>query len=288
MRTSSSRGAATVLGIVLAAFAGGGLMPLPVQRSGSAPASTGAPALLKRFVVIAHRGNSEAQPENTLPAMLSAFALGADLVEVDVRLSRDGVPVLFHDATLDRTTNGRGDLSSLTLAQLKALDAGAWKGPQFAGVRIPTLAEALRAARGKGTLLLDVPVGNIGSQIAATLREVGAGRTDYVAGTWDPEQRADFVKHLPGAILLHSYDVPDTWTDSFFLSEKAAGVQVFEIPNSTPAFIAAARAHGMPVWAYTINDEPAMRQLIAAGALGIETDRPALAIAIARELGVRR
>jgi glycerophosphoryl diester phosphodiesterase len=283
-----SIGPTAAIGITLVVLAGvWWRTESPDGRVDSILGATDAAALTNRFVVIAHRGNSEAMPENTLSAIAGGFAVGADLVEIDVRLSRDGVPVIFHDETVDRTTNGHGQLSQLTLAELKALDAGAWKGEQFAGERIPTLAEALQTARGKGTLLLDVPVENMGARIAAVLREVGAARTDFVAGTWDPTQRADFVEHLPGAVLLHSYEVPATWTDSFFTSEKAAGIQVFEIPNATPAFIAAARAHGMPVWAYTINDETAMRELIAAGVSGIETDRPALAIAIARELGVR-
>src|SRR5919106_471321 len=76
------------------------------------------------LVVIGHRGNSVEAPENTLASLRSAFALGSDFVEVDVRLSLDGVPVIMHDETVDRTTNGHGAVAGLTLSQLKALAAG--------------------------------------------------------------------------------------------------------------------------------------------------------------------
>jgi glycerophosphoryl diester phosphodiesterase len=138
----------------------------------------------RRPLIIGHRGNPEAAPENTLASIVSAFAVGADFAEVDVRLSRDGVPVIFHDETLERTTNGHGALADHTLAELKALDAGAWKGAAFAGERIPTLREALQAARGKGRLFLDVPVSGLGSILARTLQDAGVPQRDTIIATW--------------------------------------------------------------------------------------------------------
>ena len=93
--------------------------------------------------ICAHRGARFTHPENTLPAFQEAIHLGAHMIEFDVRMSQDGELVIMHDATVDRTTNGSGKVSDLTLAELKALDAGAWQGPQFSGTKIPTLAEAL-------------------------------------------------------------------------------------------------------------------------------------------------
>jgi len=91
----------------------------------------------------AHRGAYERAPENTLPGIAEAVALGAPMIEIDVRLSRDGVAVLMHDATVDRTTNGRGAVADLTLEELRRLDAGSHKGERFAETRIPTFREAL-------------------------------------------------------------------------------------------------------------------------------------------------
>lgn len=99
--------------------------------------------------VIAHRGYSARAPENTLAALEAAVRAGADAVEFDVSTAACGTPVLFHDPMLSRTTNGVGPLRRRTLEQLKALDAGKWFSPDFAGERIPSFEEALRALKGR-------------------------------------------------------------------------------------------------------------------------------------------
>lgn len=91
----------------------------------------------------AHRGDVRSAPENTLPALVSAVDKGAEQIEFDLQLSRDGEVVLMHDATLARTTGAEGQVGDHTLAELKEFDAGAWFGPEFAGTRIPTFQEAL-------------------------------------------------------------------------------------------------------------------------------------------------
>src|SRR6478752_4437127 len=93
--------------------------------------------------IASHRGGGATAPENTLPAISAALAGGFEYVEVDVALTADGHPVLLHDATVDRTTDGSGRLSALTLAQVRRLDAGSWFDPAFAGARVPPLAEFL-------------------------------------------------------------------------------------------------------------------------------------------------
>lgn len=90
-----------------------------------------------------HRGAMSTHPENTLPALAEAVRLGAQMIEFDVQLTKDGALVLMHDSTVDRTTHGKGKVSDLTLAEIKALDAGAKLDAQFAGTRIPTFDEAL-------------------------------------------------------------------------------------------------------------------------------------------------
>lgn len=95
-------------------------------------------------VIVAHRGSSGTAPENTLASFRQAVADGADMMELDVRFSKDGELVVLHDRTVQRTTNGRGKVYDLTLEELKALDAGSWFGRRFAGERIPTLAEVVK------------------------------------------------------------------------------------------------------------------------------------------------
>lgn len=99
---------------------------------------------------VAHRGANSVAPENTLPAAACAFAAGFDWVELDLRTSADGELVVSHDATVDRTTNGSGPVTDLPMSELRALDAGCWFDPHFAGVRLPTLAEMLDCARDWG------------------------------------------------------------------------------------------------------------------------------------------
>lgn len=103
-------------------------------------------------IVVGHRGNVHHAPENTLPAFEKAIELGATLIEIDIRETRDGVLVVIHDETVDRTTNGSGRVDEMTLAELKALDAGSWFDPDFAGERIPTLEETLRFLRDRGVM----------------------------------------------------------------------------------------------------------------------------------------
>ncbi|BBO83567.1 glycerophosphodiester phosphodiesterase [Desulfosarcina ovata subsp. sediminis] len=105
---------------------------------------------------IAHRGLRARFPENTLPAFMGAGDAGAQMIELDVTLSRDRRLVVIHDDTVDRTTNGRGAVSTLTLAELSQLDAGSWFDPRFRYARLPTLAQVLEAVRGR--LLVNIEI----------------------------------------------------------------------------------------------------------------------------------
>ncbi len=120
----------------------------------AAAAVTVLPAANPDYLVIAHRGFLAVFPENTLVAISGAFDRGADAVEIDIRLSVDGVPMVMHDATVDRTTNGTGAVKDLTAAQLAALNACAKAGKQWAPCPLPSLAGALAASRGRGGMLL--------------------------------------------------------------------------------------------------------------------------------------
>lgn len=99
--------------------------------------------------IVGHRGFAARAPENTLVSLDMAIEAGADTVEWDVQVAACGTPVLLHDDTLDRTTDGRGPVAAVPLAGLRKLDAGCWFGPAFEGERIPSLAEALERVRGR-------------------------------------------------------------------------------------------------------------------------------------------
>ncbi len=245
------------------------------------PMSGHEPDVPRRLLVIGHRGNPAEAPENTLSSIRSAFAVGADLVEVDVRLSRDGIPVIIHDPTVDRTTDGKGPVAAKMLAELKHLDAGSWKDVRFSGERVPTLAEALKVAAGRGRLLLDLKVDGLAGPIAAALREEGMPVAAVVIATWTAEQRADVRQHLQGAAIAQAMEVPEDWTPADMARWRAEGVLILDVPNPRPDFVRAAHAHAISVWAFTINDVRRMRQVMVAGVDGFETDEPRLAAAYA-------
>jgi glycerophosphoryl diester phosphodiesterase len=129
--------------------------------------------------IIAHRGDSAHRPENTLSAFASALEVGADLVEFDVQLSRDGHVVVMHDPTIDRTTTGRGRVADLTLAEIRAVSAGypqLW-GSAYPGERVPTLAEALGFLRDRSRAMVEVKSDAVGADVeggieARTIEEV--------------------------------------------------------------------------------------------------------------------
>jgi glycerophosphoryl diester phosphodiesterase len=106
--------------------------------------------------ISAHRGFSDAAPENTLPALQAALEAGAHVAEIDVKLTRDGQLVLMHDALVDRTTDGKGPVGAMTLAEVKQLDAGRWFDRKFAGTRVPTLDEVLAWSRGRLGILVEM------------------------------------------------------------------------------------------------------------------------------------
>lgn len=211
-----------------------------------------------------------------MAAIDRAFKSGATAVEVDVRLTSDRVPVLMHDEKVDRTTNGAGLVSGTRLSKLKTLDAGSWFDPAFAGERVPTLAEALAAARGRGKLLLDVKLPGMGRPIAKALRQAGVGpEAIRVYRSNESGSHRDILRHIPGADLLYG-GTPGSPEE--FRRLKGEGVMGFDVDISTvtQALTAAAHDHGLPVTVYTALDPEAMLRAGEAGVDGIETDFPAV------------
>ncbi|MGH7411421.1 MAG: glycerophosphodiester phosphodiesterase family protein, partial [Candidatus Methylomirabilis sp.] len=135
---------------------------------------------------IAHRGASALAPENTMAAFEKAIELGADVIELDLHLTRDGELVVIHDDTLDRTTDGRGPVHGRSLEEIRRLDAGRWFGQAFAGERIPTLSEVLDRFAGKIPLALEVKAGSaffpgIEERLVSALRHHSAVEQTAVA-----------------------------------------------------------------------------------------------------------
>jgi glycerophosphoryl diester phosphodiesterase len=224
--------------------------------------------------VIAHRGASGTAPENTMPAFRRAEELGADMIELDVQLTRDGHPVVIHDRTLDRTTSGRGAVRRRTLEEIVALDAGAWFGRAFAGARVPTLEQVLGALRipvnvelkasgddGLEGRVLDVVAraGALGRVVfssfdAASLRRLRAlSREADLAVLWGARSivRAVSLAGRVGARSLH-----------------------IRTSRAVTTAIATGHAAGLAVRVWTVNARGEFTRLTDAGADGVFTDYP--------------
>ncbi len=240
------------------------------------------------IVVVGHRGTVTHAPENTIAAIEKAIEFGADLIEIDIRETLDGHLVLMHDASVDRTTNGSGLISEMTLAEARQLDAGSWFDGKFAGERVPTLDEALAAMKGRALPDLDFKAGTP-EKLVAAVREHGLlGKATLYCGSWPllREIRGvsrDFlfrptVPHgkmgLP--ILLDSFDPPlvnINW-------------EIFSEP-----LVREVHLHGKKAFLNTMgpNDtEFGMVRAIEAGADYLQTDHLDVLIPLLRERGLRR
>jgi glycerophosphoryl diester phosphodiesterase len=233
-----------------------------------------------RILNFAHRGASHAAPENTLSAFRLAREMGADGIELDVQLSRDGTPVVMHDATVDRTTQGSGAVADLSLAELKELDAGSWFSAQFEGERIPTLAEVFEAL--SHDLVVNVELKATGSEPTGLEEVVVSLITRYgMAGlilisSFNPLtlrriRQAD--PHLPLA-LLYGPSLPEAERERWVQDLQPLAALHPEHHLVDADHVAWARGHGCRVNAWTVDATGEMRRLLALGIGGIITNRP--------------
>ncbi len=150
--------------------------------------------------ISAHRGENRIHPENTLPAFREAIRAGAQQIEMDVYLTDHGDLVVIHDSTVDRTTDGTGDLREMTLDEIKSLDAGSWKDPRFAGERIPTLEEALAIMPRNVWLNLHLKGGRaLGEAVATMVIEQGRMHQAFLAAN---RQAAEGARSVDEGILI--------------------------------------------------------------------------------------
>ena len=233
-----------------------------------------------RPLIIAHRGASAAAPQNTLAAFRRAIELGADGVELDVHLSADGVPVVMHGFAVDETTDGTGQVTDQTLAELKELDAGVKFSPQFAGERIPTLAQVFQALEGK--LLVNVELKDLspkGVGLEAPVLEVVRQcdmEKKVLFSSFNPftlRRMRPLAPQIPSG-LLYAHDLPiylrRAWLAPWTPHE--ARHPDSEMVNARLVKWCHARKLRVNVW--TVNEPVEMKRLISLGVDGIITDVP--------------
>ena len=243
-----------------------------------------APATL----LAAHRGGSLLWPENSLLAFRNAVALGADFIEFDVHLSKDGEVVVIHDPTLDRTTTGSGPVKDRTVAELKAVRLKDKTGA-VTEETVPTLDEVVVVAEGaKRRMLLEIKVDpsrarypGIEEKVLAILDRHGmAGSTvvmAFEASTWRRvhELRSDVAT----CALYSARELSGTTLAAELATLRAAGVRFIGVEHTAvdAAAVAQARAAGIGLGAWTVNDAAGMERVIDAGVAILITDQPDLA-----------
>lgn len=226
--------------------------------------------------ITAHRGSSRMAPENTLAAVEAAIEEMADYVELDVQMTKDGVMVLSHDATLKRVAGVNRTIASLTWEELQDLDVGSWFSPEFAGERIPRLEEILEFCRGK--INLNIEIKNVGKdspmpeEVARMIRERGMETQCVVTST--SLGYLERIKLLVPEIRT-GYILSAAYGD-FYFNEKADFISI-RASFVNRQVVERAHEKGMGVHAWTVNAKSEMERMRVMGVDNLITDYPVLA-----------
>lgn len=261
------------------------VVSLVIAFLGATPARVSATELLgqtraagEQAFIASHRGGGATAPENTLPAVTQALSAGFDYVEVDVALTADRHPVLMHDATVDRTTDGQGRLSSLTLEQVRSLDAGAWFDERYAGTPVPTFPEFLDVLDASGhraivelkgewdAAAVEAAVAEMstrGLERRIALSSFDARTLAMVAAASDVVPRLFILRHLPDDVVRAATEaaVRGLVVDRRALLDRPEVVE--ELHDA-----------GIRVVVYTLNHDTQWDAVTALGVDGIVTDDP--------------
>jgi len=230
------------------------------------------------FIKIAHRGSSGSYPENTRLAFEKAIEAGADMIEMDCRLSKDGHVVVIHDDRLDRTARAKGFVKGKTLKQLKKLDVGAWLKKSFKGERILTLEEILEIVSGKVEINLEIKSvlhGPLGIELKVL----------FIVSHFDYLERAIFSSFDYQSLRRLRELAPDVRIgvlygagikDNPFQAAREMNAYSLHIQRefATPHFLEEARELGLKSFVWTVNEVKEMEKFLSLGVDGIISDFP--------------
>lgn len=231
--------------------------------------------------IIAHRGAVSLAPENTLAAIRAAREQGVNWVEVDVKITYDGVPILIHDEVLDRTTNGTGLVAQTSWSDLSRLDVKAAAEHKYRGETIPHLSDAVNAAlqHNLGLIVELKPCpGRAKATTMVAMIEIAKiwpeGDDVYpVISSFDLESleiSAQLEPHWPRCVLMEEWD--EAWADK--IAQAQACALSLGHTHVTPERVAAVQAKGIPLLAYTVNDPQRAKELLAWGVAAVYADNP--------------
>jgi len=228
----------------------------------------------------AHRGASHDAPQNTLAAFRLAREMGADGVELDVQVSKDGEAVVIHDFTVDATTDGQGAVKDKTLAELKELDAGCWFDARFAGQRIPTLEEVIVEVGHQLFLNIELKTKAFASTnlVAEVVRLIEDHNLVHrvIVSSFNPLplRQVKRLNHHISTGLIYSFDLPAHLIRALFLLLADADALHPEKHLVTQEYMTWAQERGYRVNAWTVDEPAEMKRLITLGVDGIITNRP--------------
>jgi glycerophosphoryl diester phosphodiesterase len=239
-------------------------------------------------LIIAHRGDSASRPENTLASFSSALEVGAQLVELDVQLTRDRYPVVLHDPTLDRTTSGRGSLREHTLGEVRALSAGypSRFGDAFAGERIPTLAEALAFLRGRARVMVELKTGPVGgdhedpddgleARAVAEVRKAGMiGEVAFLS--FDREALRRCRSHAPEIPRGYLFSQASPGEMIAGAREAACDIVLPEKVLLSEELRTRVKAAGLKLGTWVVDRVDELRSLVPFDLYGVASNRPGL------------
>ncbi len=255
----------------------------------------------KKFEIIAHKGSSGVAPENTLIAFEKALELGVDMIELDVRHTRDEEIIVFHDQTLERTTNGTGDVHDYTLEELKQLDAGSWFDSQYSDQKIPTLKEALDLIDGRCKVLIEIKHMDHPHYHDFAEKLIDVIKQERNGFEWCILQSYEDI-YLEEA---HNYD-ERVQTKKLLIGEDSAPLLAFYVESRvhlgrskkelqldalnphfetlSPRRIFRMHARGYKVYTYPVNTREDMIKCLNMGVDGIITDYPARLVELRKDI----
>ncbi|BCH56313.1 glycerophosphodiester phosphodiesterase [Agrobacterium vitis] len=224
--------------------------------------------------IVSHRGANQFAPENTFAAADLALQQGADYIELDVRESADGVLYVFHDETLDRTTNGTGPIGHATSEEIDALDAGSWFSPAFKGAAVPRLDAYLQHLRGRAGVYIELKYCDP-AKVVALVRSLGmVGDTFYFS--FSEDMRRDLQLIAPEFRKMMTLNIAKS-PSLVGAVHHAAIIEMTVEQMRRPGLIEACRKAGLEVMIYYGGDDMAIhREIAKAGVDYINLDRPDL------------
>ncbi len=251
----------------------------------------------KKIAVIAHRGASGNAPENTISSIKLALEMHVDMIEIDVHLSKDSVPVVIHDETLSRTTNGNGNVKDYSIKELKKLDAGKWFSEKYINEQIPTLEEVLEQTKGKCILLIEIKNGssiypNIEKIILNIIKDKNA-ENDCIIQSFDDEVilnlenqncSVQLQKLVTGNIRFLPFHLVDSKIKfgSIYRYKNVSAINLnFKYVNKV--VVNKIHAAGQKTFCWTVNKNKDMIRLIDCGVDGIITNYPEKLIEILKK-----